>query len=83
MGASDSLSAPSDRYGQNDVVVLQGLKAPAILRQIENDIQEALAAGVSGTPAFFINGVSLSGARSPEDFYRTIDIELERLKEGA
>lgn len=51
--------------------------------QVANDVQEALAAGVSGTPAFFINGVSLSGARPPEDFYRTIEIELERLKDGA
>jgi len=51
--------------------------------QVANDMRDGRAAGVTGTPAFFINGVSLSGARPATDFYRTIDIELERLKEGA
>ncbi|MDP7571917.1 MAG: thioredoxin domain-containing protein, partial [Myxococcota bacterium] len=51
--------------------------------QIQNDVREARAAGVTGTPAFFVNGVLLSGARPAADFYRTIDAELERLKPGA
>jgi protein-disulfide isomerase len=36
-------------------------------------------AGVSGTPAFFINGVFLGGALPQADFERVIDRELERL----
>ena len=50
--------------------------------QVAQDFREGQAAGVTGTPAFFVNGVSLSGARPPSDFYRAIDAELERLKEG-
>ncbi len=51
--------------------------------QVETDVREGHAAGVTGTPAFFVNGVLLSGARPSADFYRAIDAELERLKEGA
>jgi protein-disulfide isomerase len=34
--------------------------------------------GISGTPAFLVNGLLLSGARPAEDFYRLIDAELAR-----
>jgi protein-disulfide isomerase len=36
-------------------------------------------AGVSGTPAFFINGRLLSGAQPLEAFKAVIDEELDRL----
>lgn len=32
-----------------------------------------------GTPAFFVNGILLTGARPAEDFYRVIDAELARV----
>ncbi|MBW2269058.1 MAG: thioredoxin domain-containing protein [Deltaproteobacteria bacterium] len=51
--------------------------------QVETDLRDARDAGVTGTPAFFVNGVMLSGAKPASDFFRTIDAELERLKEGA
>ena len=35
-----------------------------------------MAAGVSGTPAFFINGIMLSGAMPYEQFQTIIDREL-------
>jgi len=47
--------------------------------QVAKDTSEARAAGVSGTPAFFVNGVMLSGAKPPQDFFRLIDAELSRL----
>lgn len=40
--------------------------------------QDGVAAGVSGTPAFFINGIPLSGARPFESFKKVIDEELTR-----
>ena len=43
---------------------------------IETDMAAAEKVGVSGTPAFFINGVSLSGAQPMEEFERVIDQEL-------
>ncbi len=47
--------------------------------KVEADLQAARAAGITGTPAFVVNGVMLSGARPPEAFYEVIDAELERL----
>ena len=45
---------------------------------IEADVKAADAAGVSGTPAFFINGRTLTGAQPFEAFKRIIDEELKR-----
>ena len=47
--------------------------------RVDADLAEARALGASGTPAFFINGISLSGALPAEDFARVIDAELARL----
>ncbi len=46
---------------------------------VEADVAEGIEAGVSGTPAFFVNGIKLSGAKSVESFSEVIDAELERL----
>jgi len=43
---------------------------------IEKDLREGMQAGITGTPAFFINGVVLSGAEPKETFARIIDQEL-------
>ena len=45
--------------------------------QVEADFQAGTVAGVSGTPAFFINGRFLNGAQPFEEFSRIIDEELE------
>jgi len=45
--------------------------------QIEQDIQDAVAAGVSGTPSFFINGVLLAGAKPAAEFEKIISEELQ------
>jgi len=44
--------------------------------EIENDIHAGDEAGVSGTPAFYINGRMLSGAQPFEAFKSVIDEEL-------
>ena len=44
---------------------------------VEADTKAGTDAGVSGTPAFFINGRLLSGAQPFEAFKRVIDEELE------
>lgn len=43
---------------------------------VDQDIDEGTVAGVSGTPAFFINGRFLSGAQPLEIFVRLIEEEL-------
>jgi len=43
---------------------------------VEVDITDGRQAGVTGTPAFFVNGIRMQGARPLEDFVATIDKEL-------
>jgi protein-disulfide isomerase len=45
---------------------------------VKKDIEEGNRAGVTGTPAFFINGRMISGAQPLESFVRVIDDELAR-----
>lgn len=44
--------------------------------QIESDVQSGTIAGVSGTPAFYINGIFLNGAQPLSEFEKIIDAEL-------
>lgn len=46
--------------------------------EIDKDSEEGKKAGVQGTPGFFINGVTLSGAQPQDAFTRLIDDELGR-----
>lgn len=47
---------------------------------VESDFEAAQQAGVSGTPAFFINGIFLDGAQPQGEFEKIIDAELKRKK---
>ncbi len=52
------------------------LEKPETKARVQADTEAAERAGVSGTPAFFVNGIMLSGARSEDDFAAIIDSEL-------
>jgi protein-disulfide isomerase len=75
------------RYGQE--VGLDAAKFEACVKErryaqrVDEDLAEAQRAGASGTPAFFVNGVLISGAKPPEDFFRVIDAELARLEQAS
>jgi protein-disulfide isomerase len=43
---------------------------------VEEDLQAGSKAGVNGTPAFFINGIFLSGAQPLSAFEKIIEAEL-------
>ena len=45
---------------------------------VQKDIDEGELLGITGTPAFFINGRFLSGAQPIDAFTRMIDDELAR-----
>jgi protein-disulfide isomerase len=47
---------------------------------VDADVEAARSVGITGTPAFIINGVMLSGAKPVEDFVSVIESELERQK---
>jgi len=45
---------------------------------VQNDAATAAGLGISGTPAFFVNGILLSGAKPFTEFVKIIDAELAR-----
>jgi protein-disulfide isomerase len=51
-------------------------KDPAQEAEVRKDMADASAVGVTGTPAFFVNGIMLSGALPFEEFKEIIDREL-------
>jgi protein-disulfide isomerase len=74
-----------DRAGLDSVATKTGLDAAAFKAcvderktqaLVEADVKDGEAAGVSGTPAFFINGIPLRGALPLEEFRKVIDEEL-------
>jgi predicted DsbA family dithiol-disulfide isomerase len=44
--------------------------------KVEADLQAARTVGISGTPAFVVNGILLSGAQPAEEFFEVIDAAL-------
>jgi protein-disulfide isomerase len=50
---------------------------PAQAAEVQADMAAGTALGVTGTPAFFVNGVFLAGAMPYETFKQIIDGELE------
>jgi protein-disulfide isomerase len=57
----------------------QALDSGKFKTQIDADAADAKALGVTGTPAFFVNGKFLNGAKPFEDFATVINAELKRL----
>ena len=58
----------------------QALNAATAKPAIDADAAEARSLGATGTPAFFINGRYLSGAKPFNEFAQVINGELTRLK---
>ncbi len=56
----------------------QDVASAEVKRRLDDDTKEAQALGVSGTPAFIVNGRFLSGAKPFEQFKPVIDEELAR-----
>ena len=54
------------------------LDSSDIKKRVDDDASEAASLGVTGTPAFFINGRFLSGAQPFDSFKRVIDAELAK-----
>ncbi len=53
-------------------------KDEAQKKEVMADMTDGAALGVTGTPAFFINGIMISGAQPFENFKDIIDRELEQ-----
>lgn len=54
------------------------LKDPKQTEEVQKDLRDGTAAGVQGTPAFFINGQLISGAQPFSVFEQIIEAELSK-----
>ena len=70
-GYAKSLGMDAAKF---DKCLDSGEKKPAV----DEDMKAGTAAGVNGTPAFFINGLFVNGAQPYEQMKQTIDRELKR-----
>ena len=57
----------------------KALDAAKYKPQVQADMAEAGQLGVNGTPAFFVNGRFLNGAKPFADFAKVINAELQKL----
>jgi len=72
----DDLKAAVEKAGIDMAKWSTCITDEAQLAEIQKDFEEGSAAGVSGTPAFFINGIFLNGAQPMEQFEVIIQREL-------
>ncbi|HET7543348.1 MAG TPA: thioredoxin domain-containing protein [Polyangiaceae bacterium] len=79
----EALSAWVTRVGLDPKVVMQRAELPETNDKVARDIALSEKLGINGTPAFLINGASLTGAQPLESFTRIIDAELAAAAELA
>lgn len=66
----------ANAVGLDQVKFASCLDSSKFSKTVQDDMSAGQQVGVSGTPAFFINGVMLSGAMPFDEFKRVIDQEL-------
>jgi protein-disulfide isomerase len=81
--AVEQLKAKAVELGMNAEQFNTCLDGSKYAAQVKTDFDEGAKAGVSGTPAMFINGRFLSGAQPLNEITKVIDDELARKAEGS
>ena len=76
--STEKLKAMAGEVGMDQKKFDECLAKQEFKAVIDKDIADGAAVGVTGTPAFFINGRMLSGAQPFERFKEVIDEELAR-----
>ncbi len=76
--ALDALKGMAADLGLDTAKFNECLDKGIYAEAVKKDFEAGAAAGVNGTPAFFINGRLVSGAAPLEQFTRVIDDELQR-----
>ena len=76
--AVDNLKAKASELGLNAEQFNSCLDSGKFAQQVAADMREGEAAGVSGTPAMFVNGRFINGAVPLEQISAVIDDELRR-----
>lgn len=67
----------ANQIGADSAAFAACLDSPEAYREVDADIAAGEAAGVQGTPTWFINGIRVAGV-IPEDVFRQIIIELAK-----
>ena len=75
----EKLGAYAQRVGLDRAAFDACLAEQRHAATVEADIEAGRAAGVAGTPAFYVNGRPVTAGRSLQQFSAVIDEELERL----
>jgi protein-disulfide isomerase len=76
----EDLKSYAKEVGLDQTKFDQCVDAGKFKSAVQKDVEEGTRLGVTGTPAFFINGRLISGAQSLENFARVIDDELARVE---
>ena len=76
-----SYEAWAQQAGVNVSAFRDAVQSKRFSAKIDEDVELGRSIGVNGTPAFFINGVSLSGAQPADKFKTIIDAQLEAAKD--
>jgi protein-disulfide isomerase len=71
------LKANAKALGLDSAKFDQCLDSGKLAAKVKESVEAAQAAGISGTPAFFVNGRLLSGAQPLEKFKELVDEELK------
>jgi protein-disulfide isomerase len=77
---TDTLTQAAVSLGMNDGTFRSCLDNKTNDAKAAKDMADGQAAGVSGTPTFFINGVSVVGAQPYAAIKAVIDQELAKAK---
>jgi protein-disulfide isomerase len=74
----EGLKQSATEIGLDATAFNQCLDSGKFAAEVQKDVDEGISYGVTGTPAFFINGRMLSGAQPLDAFTAVIDEELAR-----
>lgn len=76
--STDKLKIYSAQLNINSSDFNSCLDTGAMADRVSSDMQEGKSLGVTGTPAFFVNGKSIEGAQPFDVFKKAIDAELAK-----
>jgi len=77
-GAVDVFKGYATTLGLDEKNFASCVADPKMAQEVQDDLAEGSAAGVSGTPSFYINGQQLVGAQPWSAFKQIIDAELSK-----
>lgn len=75
---ANSLKQYAKELGLDANAFNQCLDSQKFGAEVQKDLEQGSQAGVSGTPAFFVNGILVSGAQPFANFKEIIDEELKK-----